>query len=143
VKRNVILAATVVAVSVGTATPALAFWTAGAQSNNATGFAKAVKLDPIPAGSATSTRPKKGAGAGIPTFQITVAAPGAVGYHVTLGGDPVCDITGATGSCAASTPTGYDGGRIFSITAFAGPWVASSSVLCTYHDANDETVTCS
>jgi hypothetical protein len=126
------------------ATPALAFWTADAQSNNLTVSARAVQLGPFPTGSLTSARPKK-----TPSFTVSNTAPaGLAGYHVTLvtsadatsGGDPVCDITGATGSC--TSPTDYDGGRIFLITAYAGPWSARAAV-CTYHDANDQNVTCS
>jgi len=141
VKRRLIIAAGVGVLAVSTATPAMAFWTAGARSNLQV-TANAGTLGSIPAASATSARPKKGTGAGIPTFTIATAAPGAAGYHVTLGGTAVCDITAATGTCAASTSTGYDGGRDFIVTPFAGLWTTASSVTCTYHDANDESVTC-
>jgi hypothetical protein len=120
---TLITAAAIGAVVLTTATPAAwAYWTGGGTGS---GTAKANAL-----GTPTVTA---NALLGIPTFRVNTAPAGLSpsGYTVTQAGNPVCSISGTTGSCTQLAI--YLGGPVsFTITATRGSWTSLTPTTCTF-----------
>jgi hypothetical protein len=146
VKRGLILAAAVGALSVATATPALAFWTAGAAGS----FTISPRAGTLGlAGAVSATRVKLGGGNFDSTFTITGApAPGTIageGYKVvelvSSGGQSCTILLNAGSSCVINNSA--PGTKTYKITTFAGTnWVGPSSRVCLFSN-NDTTADCS
>jgi len=108
-----ITAAALGAIVLTTAAPdAFAYWSVG---GNGSGTAKANAL-----GTPTVTA---SALLGLTHFNIPTQPNGLAptGYSVTQAGNPVCTITGATGSCSPQLLSLYLGQVSFTIVAVRGP----------------------
>jgi hypothetical protein len=147
VTRRLIIAASIGVVTIGTATPAFAFWTAGATSN----FTITPKAGTLgKAGTVTATRVKIGGGNFTSTFTVsgspspagTIAGEGYKVVELVSSGGQSCTITLNSSPSCVITPSA-PGTKTYTITTFAGAnWVGPASVTCLFSN-NDTTAVCS
>jgi hypothetical protein len=143
VKRHLIVAAGLGALTLATATPALASWTQAASSS----FSVSAKTGTLgPAGAVTASRDKGSGNKITATFRVTAAPTGAgqtagEGYRVFNGTTPVCTMGNTVPAECTSYPA-ESGATTYTIKAYAGTWSGTTFRTCVFLN-NDTTSTCS